>query len=99
MTGTSSIWQRPVDISLDIDHLLADPVWGPRIDPNRIGVMGHSQGGFTALVGGADQSQFLFLAVPAPLHLNNPQIPVSIRKELPLDAEPAADVVITGRRR
>ncbi|MFD2377546.1 alpha/beta hydrolase family protein [Ottowia pentelensis] len=38
------LWQRPRDISLDISHLLQDPVWGPRIDPGRIGAAGHSQG-------------------------------------------------------
>jgi hypothetical protein len=40
------LWQRPPDISLDIPHLLHDKIWGPHIDPNQIGVAGHSQGDF-----------------------------------------------------
>lgn len=56
------IWQRPRDLSLDISHLLRDEVWGPHIDPSRIGVAGHSQGGFTALwIGGAKVNPDLFL--------------------------------------
>jgi hypothetical protein len=48
------LWQRPVDVSLDLSFLLSDPFWGNYIDPERIGVAGHSQGGFTALwLGGA----------------------------------------------
>jgi predicted dienelactone hydrolase len=35
---TNKLWQRPVDISLDIDFLLSDPAWSKYIDPNRIGV-------------------------------------------------------------
>ena len=86
------IWQRPVDVSLDIDHLLADPVWGPRIDADRIGVTGHSQGGFTALwIGGARLNPDVFLAFQRRF-INNPQIPEAIRKELPLDAAPALNV-------
>jgi len=40
----SKLWQRPVDISKDITFLLDDKTWGPHIDPNRLGVAGHSQG-------------------------------------------------------
>ena len=51
----NNLWQRPVDVSLDIDFLLSDPAWSKYIDPSRIGVAGHSQGGFTALwLGGAE---------------------------------------------
>lgn len=38
------LWQRPRDLSLDITHLLQDRAWAPHIDPNQIGVAGHSQG-------------------------------------------------------
>lgn len=43
MYTRSKLWQRPVDISKDITFLLNDKAWGPHIDPNRIGVAGHSQ--------------------------------------------------------
>jgi len=42
-------WDRPRDLSAAIDRLLADPLWGPRIDAQRIGVVGFSLGGYTAL--------------------------------------------------
>lgn len=55
MYTRSKLWQRPRDIALDITNLLQDHVWGPHIDANRIGVAGHSQGGFTSLwIGGAN---------------------------------------------
>jgi predicted dienelactone hydrolase len=45
---------RPLDVSFLIDTMLAasfdpDGPWFARIDPNRIGVAGHSFGGYTAL--------------------------------------------------
>ncbi|MFZ6745937.1 alpha/beta hydrolase family protein [Undibacterium sp. JH2W] len=47
-------WDRPQDLSVVIDKLLADPVFGSRIDAQRIAVAGFSIGGYTALasVGG-----------------------------------------------
>jgi predicted dienelactone hydrolase len=86
------IWQRPIDIGLDISHILADPVWGPRIDPARIGVAGHSQGGFTALwIGGARVNPERFLAFQRRF-IDDPRIPEHIRRDLPLDAAPALNV-------
>jgi len=49
------VWYgRPRQISESIDALLADPTLGAVIDPDRIAVIGHSAGGYTALalVGG-----------------------------------------------
>jgi predicted dienelactone hydrolase len=86
------LWQRPRDISLDITHLLQDKVWGPHIDPNQIGVAGHSQGGFTALwIGGAKVNPGLFLAYQRRWK-ENQMVPAYLREQMRLDAEPARDV-------
>jgi len=45
---TLRLWNRPADLSFVLTRLLADPSWGERIDSNRIGVAGHSSGGYTA---------------------------------------------------
>lgn len=45
---TVRLWNRPADLSFVLTRLLADPSWGQRIDANRIGVAGHSSGGYTA---------------------------------------------------
>ena len=59
----NKLWQRPRDVGLTISFLLNDPVWGKSIDAARIGVAGHSQGGFTALwIGGAKVSADKYLA-------------------------------------
>ncbi len=86
------IWQRPRDVSLDITHLLQDKVWGPHIDPNQIGVAGHSQGGFTAIwIGGAKINPDLFLQYQR-VWKNNQVVPAYLREQMRLDAEPALDV-------
>jgi len=40
---------RPIEVRQVIDHLLADPDFGPLVDPERIGVEGASFGGYTLL--------------------------------------------------
>src|SRR5688572_9087486 len=42
-------WERARDVSVAIDRLLADPLFGPRIDRERIGAAGFSLGGYTVL--------------------------------------------------
>lgn len=82
------LYQRPRDISLIISHLLADKAWGPRIDAERIGVAGHSQGGFTALwIGGAMVNPDLFVAYQRAWKANI-ALPAYIRDEMKVDAEP-----------
>jgi len=89
---SNKIWQRPRDISLAIDFLLKDPVWGKAIDVDRIGVAGHSQGGFTSLwIGGAKVDEDKFLAFQKGWK-NNQSVPAHLREALPLDAAPALDV-------
>ena len=46
---TMRMWQRPEDMSFVLDRLLADPDWRAHIDPARVGALGHSAGGYTAL--------------------------------------------------
>ena len=88
----NKLWQRPRDVSLTISFLLNDPFWGKVIDASRIGVAGHSQGGFTALwVGGAKINPEKYLAFQRGWR-NNPMVPEYLRNELPLDARPALDV-------
>ncbi|MGH6896027.1 MAG: alpha/beta hydrolase family protein [Geminicoccaceae bacterium] len=88
----NKLWQRPVDIGLGITFLLEDPFWGSRIDPDRIGVAGHSQGGFTALwVGGAKVDPDRYLGFQRRWR-DNLMVPEYLRSELPLDARPALDV-------
>lgn len=88
----NKLWQRPRDVSLDITHLLGDKVWGPHIDPNQIGLAGHSQGGFTALwLGGATVNPNLFLAYQRGWK-NNQMVPAYLREQMQLDAKPASNV-------
>jgi predicted dienelactone hydrolase len=48
------LWERSQDVSFALTELLKDPAWAARIDPQRIGFMGHSFGGWTgvSLAGG-----------------------------------------------
>ncbi|WP_230530243.1 alpha/beta hydrolase family protein [Microvirga roseola] len=47
--ATIKIWNRPADISAVLAALAADPALSSRIDQDRIGVVGFSLGGHTAL--------------------------------------------------
>ncbi|MGH7212867.1 MAG: alpha/beta hydrolase family protein [Acetobacteraceae bacterium] len=88
----NKLWQRPLDISLVITDLLHDPSWGALIDPGRIGVAGHSQGGFTSLwVAGARVNAEKFTAFQRRWR-NNPDVPAHLRRKLPVDATPALHV-------
>src|SRR6266478_2786111 len=88
----NKLWQRPRDISLTISLLIRDPFWGGLIDERRIGVAGHSQGGFTALwVAGAKINPEKYLAFQRGWRTNQ-MVPDYLRSELPLDASPALDV-------
>jgi predicted dienelactone hydrolase len=43
------IWEHPRDLSAVLDKMLADPVFGPRIDSKRIGAEGYSLGGYAVI--------------------------------------------------
>ncbi len=47
--ATIRIWERPADLAAVLSALQEDPALGNRIDPRRIGVLGFSLGGHTAL--------------------------------------------------
>jgi len=47
--GFSIWWERARDLSAVLDAMLADSMFGPRIDPRRIGAAGFSLGGFTVI--------------------------------------------------
>jgi predicted dienelactone hydrolase len=47
--GFARVWERPRDLSLLLDCLLTDEVFGRRIDQDRVGAAGFSLGGYTAL--------------------------------------------------
>ena len=50
-TGSREVWMsRPRHVSQTIDGLVADPVLGPHLQPERVAVVGHSAGGATALM-------------------------------------------------
>lgn len=86
------LWQRPRDLGLAITLLLQDDAWGPRIDADRIGAAGHSQGGFTALwVGGAAVNPEKYRAFQR-VWRDNRMVPAYLRRELPLDPQPAQGV-------
>jgi predicted dienelactone hydrolase len=88
----SRIWQRPRDLSKDISFLIQDKRWGAHIDPNRVGVAGHSQGGFTSLwIGGAKINPDLFTSYQRRWK-NNEIVPAYIRDQMSLDSAPALDV-------
>ncbi|MGZ3218377.1 alpha/beta hydrolase family protein [Paracoccus sp. T5] len=48
-TAVNEIWQRPQDIRRAIDLVLADEVWGPRIDESKVSVAGFALGATAAL--------------------------------------------------
>ncbi|WP_179394316.1 alpha/beta hydrolase family protein [Lacticaseibacillus absianus] len=61
--GFVRYWDRPLDLSVLLDHLLAE--FGPRLDAQRIGAAGFSFGGYTVLAlagAAADWGQLLAAA-------------------------------------
>jgi predicted dienelactone hydrolase len=88
----NKLWQRPRDLSLAITFLLQHRDFAPAIDGTRIGVAGHSQGGFTALwLGGAGVDADKYLAFQTRWK-DNRMVPAHLRRDLPLDPTPALDV-------
>lgn len=71
-SGTSANWQRrPRQLRAVLDRLLADPEFGPRIDPARIGAVGHSAGGYTVLALTGARADLRLLARHCTVHLED----------------------------
>jgi predicted dienelactone hydrolase len=47
--GATLVWERPKDLSVVLDRLLADPMFGSRIDTARVGAAGFALGGYTVI--------------------------------------------------
>jgi predicted dienelactone hydrolase len=60
LAGTAAnLENRPRHVRLVIDAAFADPIVGPHLQPETVGLIGHSMGGYTALaVAGARPSAF-----------------------------------------
>jgi len=85
----NNLWQRPRDLSMIIDVLTADPTFGPVIDTGRIGVAGHSQGGFTSLwLAGAEIDPTRY-AIFQRRWKANQMVPAHVRATLSDDPAPA----------
>jgi predicted dienelactone hydrolase len=60
---TVELWHRPADLSVTLDTLLADPAWATSIDPDKVGALGFSLGGYDVLaLAGAEQRRKEFAA-------------------------------------
>ena len=62
-------WERPKDLTVTLDKLLADPVFGTRIDRKRIGAAGFSLGGYTviSIAGGISHDRPATAPIPGSL--------------------------------
>ena len=65
---------RPIQVKATISMLLADPHWKPLIDPNRIGVAGFSNGGYTSLLTVGAVPQFTRFISYCRAHPDDPNI-------------------------
>ncbi|TGV60768.1 hypothetical protein EN803_38350, partial [Mesorhizobium sp. M2D.F.Ca.ET.160.01.1.1] len=50
LPGSLLTWLRADDLRAALAAVQADPVLGPHVDPERLGVAGFSAGGYTALL-------------------------------------------------
>ncbi len=83
------IWDRPQDITFVIDELLKDERFGPHINKEKIGLVGYSLGGHTAIwVAGGTVTQF---DKPDLKSLPADQIPTSVNDDIinSIDFSPA----------
>jgi predicted dienelactone hydrolase len=67
--GPASWRARPAEISRALDALAADPMWGPRLRLDRVGLHGMSAGGVTAIALAGGQWNTLMLVRHCQQHL------------------------------
>src|SRR4029077_3471761 len=67
-TAEQKIASRVPDVRFLLDHLLDGPAWDPdaRLDPTRVGIVGHSFGGWTALAAPDVESRIRAVVALAP---------------------------------
>ena len=71
-SGTHANWKRrPRQLSAVLDRVLADPDLARRIDPERIGAVGHSAGGYAALALIGAKADTAILARHCTVHLED----------------------------
>jgi predicted dienelactone hydrolase len=67
--GAVMFWDRPEDLRVALARVEADPVIGPHLDSQRVGVAGFSAGGFTAIAaagGRVDLARFRDFCIAHP---------------------------------
>lgn len=77
------LWQQTRDISALIDAMLKDSIWQPRINPQAIGVAGHSKGGYSAIsaIGGQVTLEDFITGCQRQPHSPNCQFYAGVNKE------------------
>lgn len=109
--GSLLWWERPRDLKAALAAVAADPILGPHIDLQRVGVAGFSLGGLTALLslGGAfDGARYDAYCIANPddplagppgshpiFSPENPMLPEAIREGL---KAPMTDLALPGAR-
>ena len=89
--GFAEGWERAKDISTAITDLLADPRFGSKIDPERIGAAGFSLGGYTMMLlagGTVDFSRILAWCDALKGACNPPEMPDLMEKFKAIQQQP-----------
>ncbi|TWA72178.1 putative dienelactone hydrolase [Azospirillum baldaniorum] len=90
--GTERMWRkRPAQLSVTLDHVLAEPDLAGRLDGERVGALGFSAGGYTVLVAAGGVAELARIAAhcrtpPAGerfCHLGNEETPARIEARDP----------------
>lgn len=97
----SYVFDRPRDVEAVLDALASGALSSPTgYDKTRVGVAGHSFGGFTALVSAARDERVVSVLALAPAGGNGPLASAALRNELTLDfaGRPVASLYLALER-